>query len=46
MHAKRTYYKYVFNTYSTNLEKTWQTIAKSAEKNKIFHNNLNWHMVI
>ena len=34
MHAKRTYYKNVFNTYSTNLEKTWQTINESLNRRK------------
>ena len=34
MHAKRTYYKNVFNTYSTNLKKTWQTINESLNRMK------------
>ena len=48
MHAKRTYYKNVFNSYSTNLKKTWQTINESLirRKKKNFYKNLNWQMVI
>ena len=34
MHAKRTYYKNVFNSYSTNLKKTWQTINESLNRQK------------
>ena len=34
MHAKRTYYKTVFNSYSTNLKKTWQTINESLNRRK------------
>ena len=34
MHAKRTYYKNVFNTYSTNLKKTWQSINESLNRRK------------
>ena len=34
MHAKRTYYINVFNTYSTNLKKTWQTINESLNRRK------------
>ena len=32
MHAKQTYYKNVFNTYSTNLKKSWQTINESVNR--------------
>ena len=34
MHAKRSYYKNVFNTYSTNLKNTWQTINESLSRRK------------
>ena len=34
MHAQRTYYKNVFNSYSTNLKKTWQTINESLNRRK------------
>ena len=34
MHAKRTYYKNVLNSYSTNLKKTWQTINESLNRRK------------
>ena len=34
MHAKRTYYKNVFNSYSTNLKKAWQTINESLKWRK------------
>ena len=34
MHAKRSYYKNVFNTYSTNLKNTWQTINESLNRRK------------
>ena len=34
MHAKQTYYKTVFNSYSTNLKKTWQTINESLNRRK------------
>ena len=34
MHAKLTYYKNEFNSYSTNLKKTWQTINESLNRQK------------
>ena len=49
MHAKRSYYKNVFNIYSTNLKKTWETIDESLnrrKRNKIFFKNLNWQKEI
>ena len=48
MHAKRSYYKNVFNTCSTNLKKTWQTMNESLnrQKKKINLKNLNWQMEI
>ena len=34
MHAKRSYYKTVFNSYSTNFKKSWQTINESLNRRK------------
>ena len=34
MHAKRDYYHHVFNRYSTNLRKTWQTINETLNRTK------------
>ena len=34
MHAKRDYYHHVFNRYSTNLQKTWQTINETLNRTK------------
>ena len=34
MHAKQSYYKNIFNTYSTDLKKTWQTINESLNRRK------------
>ena len=34
MHAKRDYYHHVFNRYSTNLQKTWQTINETLIRTK------------
>ena len=34
MHAKRSYYKNVFNTYSSDLKKSWQTIKESLNRRK------------
>ena len=48
MHAKRSYYKNVFNTYSTDLKKTWQTINESLnrrKRDKIFLKNENRNLI-
>ena len=34
MHAKRSYYKNVFNTYSSDLKKSWQTVKESLNRRK------------
>ena len=34
MHAKRDYYRNAFNRYSTNMNKTWQTISETLNRRK------------